>query len=170
MPIQFINDSQKKHLSSFPPEIQYKDLVTFFTLSETDLAQIPVYSAAANRLGFALQLCTVRFMGFVPDDLTSTPPAVVEYLARQLDIDPESLALYGTRAQTKSDHTNAVMQYLGFRRATEGDSETLSRWLTERALEHDKPSLLYELMCEKMHQEQIIRPGITSLERLVASA
>ena len=109
-------------------------------------------------------------MGFIPDDLTSTPPAVVEYLVRQLDVDPVSLALYGTRAQTKSDHTSAVMQYLGFRRATEGDSEVLSRWLIARALEHDKPSLLYELMCEKMHQEQIIRPGITSLERLVASA
>jgi hypothetical protein len=98
MPIQLFNDSQRKRLDSFPPEIQYKDLINFFTLSESDLAQIPVYSAATNRLGFALQLCTLRFMGFIPDDLTSTPPAVVEYLARQLDVDPESLALYGTRA------------------------------------------------------------------------
>ena len=40
----------------------------------------------------------------------------------------------------------------------------------ERALEHDKPTLLFQLACDKLHREQIVRPGITRLERLVATA
>jgi hypothetical protein len=40
----------------------------------------------------------------------------------------------------------------------------------ERALEHDKPTLLYELPCEKLRTDQFLRPGVTRLERLVAEA
>ena len=39
-----------------------------------------------------------------------------------------------------------------------------------RALEHDKPSLLLALLCERLQQVKIVRPGITVLERMVASA
>jgi Domain of unknown function (DUF4158) len=42
--------------------------------------------------------------------------------------------------------------------------------LGERALEHDKPSLLLQLACDKLRREQIVRPGLTRLERLVATA
>jgi len=90
----------------------------FFTLSESDLAQIPVTAAPHNQLGFALQLC-------------------------------------------------AIIPYLGFRRATPADLEVLIKWLMERALEHDKPTLLFQLAREKLLQERILRPGVTSLERLI---
>ena len=43
----------------------------------------------------------------------------------------------------------------------------MSQYL-ERALEHDKPTLLSELACEKLRTEQLVRPGVTRLERLVA--
>jgi hypothetical protein len=43
-------------------------------------------------------------------------------------------------------------------------------WLVERALEHDKPSLLLQLACDEFHRERIVRPGLTRLERLVATA
>jgi hypothetical protein len=35
-------------------------------------------------------------------------------------------------------------------------------------LEHDAPTLLYDLLCEKLRAEQFIRPGVPRLERLVA--
>jgi Tn3 transposase DDE domain/Domain of unknown function (DUF4158) len=46
--------------------------------------------------------------------------------------------------------------------------EGLAAWLVERALEHDKPALLYALACEKLQTERLVRPGVTQLERLVA--
>lgn len=39
-----------------------------------------------NRLGYALQLTAVRYLGVFPDDVTQVPGAVAEYLAAQLDI------------------------------------------------------------------------------------
>lgn len=42
--------------------------------------------------------------------------------------------------------------------------------MVERALEHDKPTLLLQLACEKLHRDKMVRPGVTRLERLVATA
>ena len=170
MPIKYFTDSFRERLDNFPGEIQHKDLVTFFTLSELDKDQIPIYSASYNRLGFALQLCTLRFMGFVPDELTYTPHAVVEYLAHQLKLDPSVLLEYPARAQTRTEHLVRIMEYLDIRKASEKDIEEVTSWLVERALEHDKASLLYELICDKLREDKIIRPGITSLERVIAEA
>lgn len=60
--------------------------------------------------------------------------------------------------------------YLRFRRPTPLDLRGLQASLLERALEHDKPTLLLQLACEKLHREEIVRPGVTRLERLVATA
>jgi hypothetical protein len=39
-----------------------------------------------------------------------------------------------------------------------------------RALEHDKSGLLFQLACEHLRAEKIVRPGVTRLERLVMAA
>jgi hypothetical protein len=113
---------------SFASRYTYEELVTFFTLSECDLDSIPRYSAAHNRLGYALQLCTLRFMGFVPDNLTSAPPAAVVFLARQLAVTPEVLTAYGTRAHTRQDHLYAAQVHLGYRKVGKKDIGTLVDW------------------------------------------
>ena len=46
----------------------------------------------------------------------------------------------------------------------------MADWLLARALEHDKPSLLFQLACEHLHAEKIVRPGVTRIERLVMEA
>jgi hypothetical protein len=109
-------------------------------------------------------------MGSVPDYLTSAPPAAVGFLAQQLAVDPDVLAAYGARAHTRQDHLHAAQVHLGFRKVGREDFQALADWLPERALGLDKPTLLYEITCEKLRSDQLLRPGVTRLERLVAEA
>lgn len=62
-----------------------------------------------------------------------------------------------------------MQHYLGYREASAADMAALSKWLTQRAQEHDKPTVLFQLAAEKLHAEKIVRPGVTVLERLVAT-
>ncbi|MGP3921925.1 DUF4158 domain-containing protein [Streptomyces sp. 8N616] len=39
-----------------------------------------------DRLGLAVQLCTLPWLGFVPDDVASAPPAAVARLSEHLQI------------------------------------------------------------------------------------
>lgn len=128
-------------MNRFPDEIPYADLSAYFTLSDRDLQASQRPRGDHNRLGFALQLCALRYLGFVPDDLSTTPPAAVHFIAGQLDLAPAVIQRYGRRLHTRTEHVLQVQAYLGFRKATAADLEALAQWLLERALEHDKPTL-----------------------------
>ena len=56
---------------------------------------------------------------------------------------------------------------LGFRKAKPRHLKALQTWLAERALEHDRPTFLLQMACEKLYCDKLVRPGITILERMV---
>jgi Domain of unknown function (DUF4158) len=170
MPIDFLTPAERDRLNRFPESIPAEDLRVFFTLSDRDREEVRKQRGAHNQLGFALQLCALRYLGFAPDDLGATPWPAVTLVAQQLGLPPEVLSAYGSRIQTRTTHLLQVQAYVGFRPALPLDFAALTAWLVERALEHDKPTLLLQLACEKLRRDQIVRPGITRLERLVATA
>jgi TnpA family transposase len=163
----FLTEHERERQRRFPDAIPPHDVSNYFTLSETDRCRVHQQRGAHNRLGFALQLCALRYLGFAPDELTTAPVPVVTYVAEQIQEAPDSLAAYGQRAHTRTDHLQEVMAYAGFRKVTPTDWRRLRVWLTERALEHEKPTLLLQLAGERLRREKIVRPGITRLERLV---
>lgn len=154
MPGRFLTKSERECIEKFPQEIPKDDMITFFTLTPSDLSQIPPKSASYNRLGFALQLCALRYLGFCPDELTTAPPKVIAYTANQLGIASLSLDAYGQRYQTRTDHLQKICEYLGFHKATEKDLAKLSEWLLKRALEHDKPTLLFQMASHWLYSEK----------------
>jgi hypothetical protein len=52
-----------------------------FTLTASDRRLVPKTSSAVNRLGFALQLGTLRYLGFCPKDIGNAPQRVVAFIA-----------------------------------------------------------------------------------------
>lgn len=170
MPGTFLNANERERLTAFPDDIPNWDLITYFTLTEQDQTFIKVHRRDAHRLGVALQLCAIRYLGFCPTDLQQAPIETVSHLAAQLHVNLSELQDYGTRRMTRSAHFQAVLDYLRFRRLQQDDHDQLLAWLTERALEHDKPTLLFQMTCEHLKHQQILRPGVTVVERLVVTA
>ncbi|MGW2308722.1 DUF4158 domain-containing protein [Actinomadura luteofluorescens] len=69
-----------------------------------------------NRLGFAVQLTSVRFLSRFMADPRQVPPGVAEYLAEQLDIaDASCLKLYGERDGTARTHAGEIQKAEGWR-------------------------------------------------------
>jgi TnpA family transposase len=148
MSTSFLTAAERERWQRFPETIPQDDLAVYFLLSADDTREVNRQREPFNRLGYALQLCALRYLGFVPTDFTATPEVVVTFVAEQLAIAPRVLALYDNR-ETQSDHRRHVRTYLGFRPATPMDVYALQTWLLARALEHDKPTLLLQLACEK---------------------
>jgi hypothetical protein len=101
------------------PEITRDELIRFFTLTPADLAFVDPGRGRSprDRLGLAIQLCSLSWLGSVPDVVTAAPPAAVARLARQLQVDPGELDGYGEREQTRTDHLRLVLRYCGWRTA-----------------------------------------------------
>lgn len=170
MPVNFLNEAEHLRLNSFPANLSANDLIAHFTLDETDLMAIPVKTSATNRLGFALQLLLLRFLGFHLPDVLSVPNEIVGYVAAQIDVEAEQIKFYGEREQTRSDHQRQIEKHLGYRLATKDDLDSSVDCLTARSLEHDRPILLLQLLCEHLQSQRIVRPGLTILEKLVGAA
>jgi len=170
MPVKLLTTTQRKKLSRFPSEIPREDLISHFSLCEKDMALIRTLKGDANKMGFALQVSGFRYLGFVPGDLGVAPKGAVHYLAGQIGVDPEALADYGQRPKTRREHQVKAMEHLGIRRPSDWDFQRIQEWLTERALEHDRPVVLIEAACEKFKREHLVRAGITTVERMVARA
>jgi TnpA family transposase len=166
----FLSVAERDRLSNYPTDVSDWDLGRFFTLTANDLAVVEQQRGSGNRLGFALQLCTLRYLGFIPDDLMTPPTLIVRLLAHQLGLSAEAINDYGQREQTRTDHLAQIIAYLQYRRATDDDLAQLENWLVERALEHDQPTFLLHTAAEHLRWEQIIRPGLTVLERIVSTA
>ena len=68
-------DEELESLRRFP-EIGREELFWFFTLIPADSAFIDPGRGRgpADRLGLAVAVCTLPWLGFVPDDVASAPP------------------------------------------------------------------------------------------------
>jgi TnpA family transposase len=96
-------------------------LIRHYTLSPQDRLQAEVRRRAHNQLGYAVQLCLMRYPGRILGVDESPPAAMVSYVAEQLEVDPGAFALYSHRYHTRFDHSRRLTQYLGVRTATRED-------------------------------------------------
>jgi len=93
VPVEFLTDEQAGafgRFSGLPPRMHLERL---FFLDDEDRRLIGRRRGDHNRLGFAVQLTTVRFVGTFVADLVDVPGGVVEYVAEQLDV-AASMATY----------------------------------------------------------------------------
>jgi Domain of unknown function (DUF4158) len=99
MPVRYLSDPELARLSSWPDEIADEDAVTYFTLSADDLSWLAGFNRQHNRLAVAVQLSTLPWLGWIPDDLAGCPPTALDRLAQALGVAPDTssplLAGYG---------------------------------------------------------------------------
>jgi len=95
------SEDQLEQPRSFPG-IGSDELIRFFTLTPADVGYVDPGRGRGpvDRFGLAVQLATLPWLGFVPDDVAAAPPVAVARLAERLGIDPSELAGYGHRDQT----------------------------------------------------------------------
>ena len=77
------------------PEIGRAELIRFFMLTPADEEFVRRFRDKRNVLGAAVQLCTLPWLGFVPDDVPSAPAAAA---GRRSTVKPASLWLTSGRS------------------------------------------------------------------------
>lgn len=151
------------------PEDQ-DDLIRSYTFNDTDLSLIRQHRGDDNRLGFAVQLCLLRYPGYaLGDDIIVTEP-VIHWIASQIAVDPAAWSTYGARAQTRREHLNEVRIYLNLSAFGLPDFRTLVLELTELAMQTDRGVVLANQALEVLRGRRIIRPSLSVIDRVCAIA
>ncbi|HGY0078445.1 TPA: Tn3 family transposase [Klebsiella pneumoniae] len=146
------------------------ELIRHYTFNETDLSVIRQRRGAANRLGFAVQLCYLRFPGiFLGIDEPPFPP-LLRMVAAQLKVPVESWNDYGQREQTRREHLVELQTVFGFKPFTMSHYRQAVHTLTELALQTDKGIVLASTLVENLRRQSIILPAMNAIERASAEA
>ncbi len=102
MPGEFLTDVQRENCGRFAGELSVVELAQHCHLDDEDRGLIKSRGGDHNRLGFAIQLCTVRCLGTFLADPIDVPSNMVEFIARQVGgISPQCLPQYLDRKQTR---------------------------------------------------------------------
>ena len=146
------------------------DLRLHYTLSENDLSIIRSKRGPHNRLGFAIQLCYLRFPGQAMT-LEAEPPAeLLAHVAQQIQVAPDAWPEYAARDETRREHALELQSVFGYRPFTIAEYRRLRGWLTDLALQTNKALALAEELIESLRGKRIIVPAVTMIDRLCAEA
>jgi hypothetical protein len=87
--VDFLTDDQAEAHGKFAEEPVRLELERFFCPDDVDRALIGARREDQNRLGLALQTCTVRYDGLSLEDPLAVPRSVIEALGHELGFDTE---------------------------------------------------------------------------------
>lgn len=146
------------------------DLIRLYTFSDADLAVIGQHRGAANRLGFAVQLCYMRFPGVMLESGDVPPDALLALVASQLKV-PQSVWLdYGARENTRREHLIELQTVYGFKPFTMRDYRPAIHNMTDMAMQSDKGIVLASAMVEGLRHQSVLMPTMNVIERICAEA
>ncbi len=170
MPVSFLTEEQKRRYGRYVGEPSPEQLTRFFHLDDTDRDLIDRRRGDHMRLGFAVQLCTVRFLGTFLDDPAEAPLGVVGVLANQLGIANSGHLDRYAASERRRDHTVEIRERHGYR----SFADTLMQWRLIRWLYAlcwtgtDRPSALFDRATAWLVTHKILLPGASVLERTIA--
>jgi len=151
------------------PESQ-NDLIRYYTFTETDFALIRQRRGDANRLGFAIQLCLLRYPGSMLGSDLMVAESVVQWVASQIRADATAWVKYAERDETRREHFQELRSYLGLSPFSLADFRLLIKGLTDLAMQTDKGLVIALQATEMLRQRQIILPALNVIDRACAEA
>ena len=133
MPVEFLTDEQASAYARFPTTPARSELERRGFLDDADLTLVGQRRGQHSKLGFALQLVTVRALGtFLPDPL-DVPIVVLDFVAGQVGVeDPSVIKRYTERRGTRFDHQAEIAAVEGYRDFSTAEAE-VAGWIEDRS-------------------------------------
>jgi TnpA family transposase len=173
MPVEFLSDDQAASYGKFNEEPTRPELERFFYLDDEDRKLIAKRRGDHNRLGFALQMCTVRYIGrFLPDDPLDVPWVVIEHIAEQLGIEDVScVKAYTERKPTAYEHAWEIRDAYEYHAYEDPEwGRKFRTFLHGRAwtAHAEGPKALFDHGVGWLRRKRVLLPGVSVLAREVS--
>ena len=146
------------------------ELIRYYTLSELDLSIIRQHRGAENRLGFAVQLCYMRYPGVMLNAEEKPDPLLLRLVANQLQITEATWSKYGQRDKTRREHLVELQSVFGFQAFTRHHYRDAVHALDDLAWQTDKGIVLGHQLLVHLRHQSILLPSLNVIDRICSEA
>lgn len=146
------------------------EMARHYVLDAADSALVRARRRAANRLGFAVQLCLLRHPGTGLGTGEHPPAGMLAFVAEQLGVPPAAFADYAARDQTRREHAAELQAALRLRSFRLADWRACLRVGAEAAWATDRGEPVVAAMLAHLRAEGVVVPGAAVLERIGLAA
>lgn len=146
------------------------DFIRHYSLSETDLSLIKQKRGDTNRLGFAIQLCYMRYPGIILGVKEIPDPYLLKFIAKQLKVSPQSWEDYGFREKTRREHLLELQQLFGYQTFARNNYAGYVEYISQLAVETDRGIVLAQQLISHLRNTHILLPTPLVIEKICAEA
>ena len=163
-----LSNEQRTRLFAVP--VDHAEMAKHYVLSADDLALVRAKRRSVNRLGFAVQLCLLRYPGLGMGPAEQPPEAMIAFVARQLGMRHVNFASYAQRDQTRREHAVELQRYLGLQSFGLMDWRACLRVGADAAWATDRGEPIVQAMLAHLRISGVVLPPATVLERIGLAA
>lgn len=157
---ELLTPGERQKNQSIPEDISDWVLGTHFTLTSSDISLVNQHRRGYNRLGFAVQLCVLRYTGWTMSETEEVPHKVFEYVGSQIGVAAEEFQSYGVREATKWEHMQEIRNMYRYS-IFEGPSyRRLMRHLEPYAMANSNASYLIPIALETLKGWKYVLPAM----------
>src|SRR5512135_328767 len=160
-----LSDAQRTRFFALPTG--GGEILRHYSLHEADLKLINRRRRPHNRLGFAVQLCLMRYPGRALGTGEVPPAVIVAFIAEQLGLTIDLMRDYAQRDETRREHLAELQAARGYRTVTKADYRSLALAILPLAMQTDKVDALVPELLETFRQQRILIPAPAVIERIV---
>jgi len=160
--------SERESLLALPDN--QEDLIRYYTLNEHDLSVINLHRGKANRLGFTIQLCYMRYPGIILGFGEEPFRPLLDMVARQLGIETDHWKDYGQREQTRREHLVELKSIFSFISFGPSNYPSAAQILDDIARGTDKGMILATALVEYFRSSKVLLPPIDTIENICATS
>lgn len=163
-----LSSEQRARLFGIP--VDQAEMARHYVLSHEDLALVRAKRRAANRLGFAIQLCTLRYPGRALEPLEAPPAPMLVFIANQIGVDPALFGDYARRGETRREHLIELQKLLALGSFRLADWRASLQVGADAAWATDRGEPIVQAMLDHLRGANVLLPAAAVLERIGLAA
>ncbi len=145
-------------------------VLRFHHLDADDLVAIATARTPGTRLGYALQLCCLRYPGRHLRRGEVLPAIMLDHVADQIGAETDVIAGFARRMSTRYDQLAGIKMRFGFEDLSHPMRECLRPWLEREAIGLTDGRMLLDRFLDELRTRRVVIPGISVVERMAAEA
>ena len=155
-------------LTEISEELSTEEIVKYYRFDEEDMERIKKHRSDYNKIGFALYLGFIRHKGWALTENTKIPRKIIDFVAKQLELDPAEFHKYNVTSSTSFSHYKEIRKAYKYKPLESKFNLELESFMYEYIFKSEDSFYLVSTFMDECRNKKILLPSILVIEDFIS--